>query len=270
MRSFASNWSAGDGGPTGTETGRAMRDAVGHLMFRRRLLAWRHDGEGEVFSYSNRNRVWRRTVVDLVTNTLPLVGVIVGSVGTYLTTAAVQRSQWRRTHGVRWDERRLTAYIQYGDAVKRMHSVAVRICASRGFDYSVEPLEPAEGLAVLASASAERSARWEAVLLLGDRDTVKAARAWHQTVWRLEWYARGMLTDRPKWDEAVQDADAARHVFYVAARKDLGMPAPASSDGLWPPPWLPSTIQSATSGPTMDGSDSSGGLAPDSRSARAE
>src|SRR5262245_32515327 len=127
--------------------------------------------------------------MDLLNSILPLVGVVIGAVATYLTASAVQRSQWRRFHDVRWDERRLMAYVQYGDAVKRMHSLAVRICAARGFNYAVEPLEPDEGLPALATASEERAARWESVLLLGDQHTITAARSWHQTVWRLEWYA---------------------------------------------------------------------------------
>src|SRR4051812_44775500 len=80
------------------------------------------------------------------------------------------------------------------------------VSAPRGFDYSVELLEPNVGLPALASTSDERAARWEAVLLLGDRDAVAAARAWHQAVYHLEWCARGLLTDHAQWPQIVAAA----------------------------------------------------------------
>lgn len=177
--------------------------------------------------------------MDLTTTVVSLIGVIVGAGGTYLGTALTERARWRRSHSIRWDERRLDAYIRYGDGLKRMHNLCVRISAARGFDYTIEPLTPEEGLPELASASTERSARWEAVLLLGGQETVDTARDWDQAVWRLEWYARGLLDDHVGWNEAVAQADATRHDFYAAARRDLGVPPPGEPRYLWPPSWLP-------------------------------
>jgi hypothetical protein len=175
----------------------------------------------------------------ILTALLPLAGVVVGALATYLTSARIQRSLWERNQTVRWDERRLMAYIDYGNAVKRMSNLASRIAAGRGYDHTVEPLSPQEGLPKLAGLEADRAACWEAVLLLGDTDTIRAARDWHRAVWRIEFYARGLLNDSAAWRTAIIDTDDARHAFYEAARKDLGMSPPINDGPLWPPHWHP-------------------------------
>ncbi|MEU0587838.1 hypothetical protein [Streptomyces sp. NPDC006132] len=38
----------------------------------------------------------------------------------------------------------------------------------------------------LAEAEARRAAEWETVLLVGDAETIAAARKWHEAVWNVE------------------------------------------------------------------------------------
>jgi len=45
-----------------------------------------------------------------------LIGVAVGTVGTIVATGLADRSRWRRRQSVRWDERRLDAYVAFARA----------------------------------------------------------------------------------------------------------------------------------------------------------
>lgn len=152
-----------------------------------------------------------------------LAGVVVGALASYLTTAATERARWRRNLDSRWDDRRVEAYASYARAVKDVINVASRIAAARGLGNASEPLAPTEeNLALLAAADAARASLWENVLLLGNPATVTAAREWHESAWRLEWFARGKLTSQDAdWQEARSAANEARSSFYEAARKDL-------------------------------------------------
>ncbi|MEU7875430.1 hypothetical protein [Dactylosporangium sp. NPDC049140] len=59
----------------------------------------------------------------------------------------------------------------------------------------MQPIDPARGIAELDRAASDREAKWEKLLLLGTPDVVMAARAWHQSVWRLEWFVHGLADD---------------------------------------------------------------------------
>lgn len=153
-----------------------------------------------------------------------LLGVGVGVLASYLVAGAGERARWRRTQQARWVERRLDAYQQYGYAVKRMTTLAMRLAAAQGVDDSTQPRTPVpDGLAALAEAEAERSARWETVLLVGDPTTVTAARRWHESAWLLEQFARGEAPEATGWQHAVEQMRASRHAYYAAARQDLGV-----------------------------------------------
>jgi hypothetical protein len=150
-----------------------------------------------------------------------LIGVMVGAGGSYAATMLNERSRWRRDRQVRWDERRLNAYMEYGDAVKRCYVLACRITAARGFQSPMLPLDPEAGIPELEEASAERARKWEAVLLLGDPATVKAAREWHQIIWHLQAYAYGRRADPAVWLRTNSESGAARDRFYGHARRSL-------------------------------------------------
>jgi hypothetical protein len=73
------------------------------------------------------------TIMIALLQQLPaLVGVIVGAVTTYLLTSAAERTRWRRDHRVRWDGARMQAYVEYGNAVKRVVQAACSMAVTRG------------------------------------------------------------------------------------------------------------------------------------------
>jgi hypothetical protein len=152
-----------------------------------------------------------------------LAGVIIGALASYLTTAATERARWKRALDSRWDDRRVEAYVAYAQAVKDEIRISGQLAAGRGVGEVTDLLSPTqENLDLLAAASAARGGAWETVLLLGHPETVAAARNWHESVWRLEWFARGLITGGSEdYEEARSATNIARSLFYESARRDL-------------------------------------------------
>lgn len=166
-----------------------------------------------------------------------LIGVVVGAAGSYLAASLTERSRWRRTRAERWDEKKFATYASYANALKAQIRIAERIGSARGFAHMTDPLEPTEGLAQLGEAESRRAAEWESVLLVGDAETIGAARAWHEAVWNLELYARGLRENPAGWGSAIRQLSQARDAFYLCARRDLGITGPPPPSGNWPRQW---------------------------------
>jgi hypothetical protein len=155
-----------------------------------------------------------------------LIGVLVGAAASYVGGAAMERSRWRRQLSTRWDERRLEAYLRYADAIKKFTSLAGRLAAGKGLFDLPQPLEPQAGLERLAEAELERGYAFEAVLLMGDADTISAARALQRHAWALEQFVRDMRAGTAEdWTRAFLQFQQKRDEYYVAARKSLGVNA---------------------------------------------
>ncbi|MFE4722294.1 hypothetical protein ACFRLW_39060 [Streptomyces sp. NPDC056728] len=118
----------------------------------------------------------RGGIVALLDQLPALIGVVVGSLGSY----AVQNLTERRQREERWDEKPFETYGRYANALKAQLRVAQRIGASLGFADVADPLQPAAGLPLLADAESRRATEWESVLPVGDPVTIAAARRWHE------------------------------------------------------------------------------------------
>ena len=145
-----------------------------------------------------------------------LIGVVIGSLATYVVTMSAERSRWRRRLSVRWDERRLAAYMEYANAVKKVISVATRLAAQRGVFAGGDEAAEVYGIPDLAQAEEQRTIAWEAVLMLGNDEVVVAARHWHNGVFRLQRIAAEQPSDM-NWRQAVEATSLARRRFYEAA-----------------------------------------------------
>lgn len=175
--------------------------------------------------------------MSLVAQLPALIGVVVGTFGSYVVQSLTERRRWKRQRDERWDERRFETYGRYGNAVKSQLRVAQRIGAARGFLDVTDSLEPEEGLPLLAEAESHRATEWESVDLVGDAATIAAARRWHETVWTIELLVREGPVDPERWTTAHQLASAARDAFYASARRDLGIAGDPPPSGAWPRPW---------------------------------
>lgn len=155
-----------------------------------------------------------------------LAGVLAGAAASYVGGALTERSRWRRQLSTRWDERRLEAYLRYADAIKRFTSVAGRLAAGKGLFDLVQPLTGDIGLERLAEAELERGYAFEAVLLMGDAETISAARALQRNAWVLEQFVRDMRSGTAEdWTRAFRQFQEKRDAYYIVARKSLGVQA---------------------------------------------
>src|SRR5690242_12940490 len=157
-------------------------------------------------------------------NQLPaILGVMIGALGTLLVTSLTDRARWKRDQAIRWDTRRLDAYVTYAASVKEIHALALRVSAPHRLHSKSRPLAREQGLEMFAEANARRTKAGEAMLLLGDEETVKAARAWQDAVGAEEHLSTDDSIDERGWRSAVEAVDQARDRFYVAARENLGV-----------------------------------------------
>jgi hypothetical protein len=176
-----------------------------------------------------------------------LAGVVIGATASYLIGAATDRARWARGQSARWDERRAQAYADYAYAVKALYMQSMLIANSRGLGARREIVDFDAALAEMARLASDRTAKWELVLLLGDPDTIAAARTWHRRTWQLERYARGERADPDGYAVLRADIDADRARFYAAARRDLGIKSGnIPSGGPWElePPDRPAPLTS--------------------------
>ncbi|MEU6867602.1 hypothetical protein ABZ924_30930 [Streptomyces sp. NPDC046876] len=166
-----------------------------------------------------------------------LVGVVVGSIGSYAVQSLTERRRWKRQREARWDEKRFETYGRYAGALKAQLRVAQRIGAALGFADVADPLQPADGLPLLADAESRRATEWESVLLVGDAAAIAAARRWHETIWTIEVLVREGPVDAEMWAKAHRLASSARDAFYESARRDLGIEGDPPPSGEWPRQW---------------------------------
>ncbi|ROQ24528.1 hypothetical protein EDD98_7137 [Streptomyces sp. PanSC19] len=155
-----------------------------------------------------------------------MIGVLVGAVASYVGGALMERSRWRRQLSTRWDERRLECYLRLADVVKRFTSLAGRLAAGKGLFDLPQPLAREAGLELLAEAELERGYAFEAVLLMGDAESISAARSLQRHAWVLEQFVRDMHPGTSDdWMRAFREFQEKRDEFCIAARNSLGVHA---------------------------------------------
>jgi hypothetical protein len=163
-----------------------------------------------------------------------LIGVVVGALASYLVSAATEHRRWERQQSTRWDEKRAQAYVDYGNAVKNVIYKCGDIANSRGLGPMRMKIDVLVALGELGRLSAERSAKWESLLLLGDTETLLAARNWHRLVGEMQVFIRDKRANLDEWEALFVKVEAARTRFYESARRDLGIRGdPLPPGGIW-------------------------------------
>jgi hypothetical protein len=160
-------------------------------------------------------------MADIVQQLPVLTGVVIGALASYLVSSATERAQWRRQQAARWDDKRVQVYADYGYSVKNVYIACLRIVENRGLNTKSVPTDP-QVFGEFERLTTERTAKWESVLLLGNPETIAAARAWHRSIWQMEVIARGIRAETA-WAAILDKVNDARTRFYEAARRDLGI-----------------------------------------------
>ena len=152
-----------------------------------------------------------------------LIGVVLGAVGAMASASLTDRLRWRREQEVRWDERRLEAYLTFASTLKEIHSLAFRLSAMNRPGSHHPPIDREVARELIAQANIRKTKDWESLLLLGDEGTVAAGRRWRDAVMQVERIAQAEPWDGSRWDSAVEEVDLARDRFHAAARRGLGV-----------------------------------------------
>jgi hypothetical protein len=159
-----------------------------------------------------------------LTDQLPaLIGVIVGALGATVSSMLTDRLRWRRDQTVRWDQRRLDSYVAFTATLKDAVRLSYRLTARHRKMGTAFQLDRAAAIEGLEEAERRNSKDWEMLLLLGDADTVEAARRWREAAGVVTRLALRDRFDQGQWDAAVHELDQTRDGFHAAARRDLGV-----------------------------------------------
>lgn len=167
---------------------------------------------------------------------ITLLAVLIGAFGSFASTRYIEREKRRFQRDSRWDERKLEAYISFADAVKEVIQISQRMVANRGLGTST-PIPLDEGLELLAEAERRQGVQWEAVLLMGNPETIVAASKWRHAAWHLEWFGRGLRDGREEYEAAAKESGRARRAYYDLARRDLAISSEPLPELTWPPAW---------------------------------
>ncbi|WP_370414186.1 hypothetical protein [Streptomyces fradiae] len=152
----------------------------------------------------------------MITQLVTLAGVLVGALTSFLATSMAERTRHRRAMATRWDERKLTTYIEYAACVKEISSTAKRArYAAEGTD------DQREFLAAMEAAELRRSVLFETLVLLASPAAIEAAHAVNLTLWEVEIATRdGGGTP----GESDQRLIKLINRYHEQARADLGVP----------------------------------------------
>ncbi|WP_155829861.1 hypothetical protein [Glycomyces tenuis] len=80
------------------------------------------------------------------------IGVIIGAVGSYAASSRTDKLCWQWSRAERWDEKKFEIYTDYANLLKRQTRIALWIGVARGFEHGAAPLDPDEGMELLAGA----------------------------------------------------------------------------------------------------------------------
>ncbi|WP_454854100.1 hypothetical protein [Promicromonospora soli] len=160
----------------------------------------------------------------LLTQLPAMVGVLIGVVGTLVTTTVADAARWRREQRVRFDTRLLDVSAEYAAAIREiMQTLASVTVHVRPGDRS-PPLTSEDGKVILEAATRRRMLAWESLCLVADDATVAAGGALWAAVDPLEHAVRDLATfDPDDWEPLDRAVRARQKEFYQAVRRGLAI-----------------------------------------------
>ncbi|MBF6132807.1 hypothetical protein IU501_07295 [Nocardia otitidiscaviarum] len=158
----------------------------------------------------------------MIDQIVPMVGVVLGSLTTYLGTAWAERVRYQRLLATRWDQHKLDVYAEYASAVKDMLRAAGRHADAR--DRGVEELAVLR--AELESSDNRRSTVFERLVLLGDPAVTEAAKTANRLVLEAKRISTEISSTSEQRLRRGDEVVAALNSLHQAARIDLGIPRP--------------------------------------------
>ncbi|GHH74815.1 hypothetical protein [Promicromonospora soli] len=163
--------------------------------------------------------------MDVLLTQLPaMIGVLIGVVGTLVTTAVADAARWRREQRVRFDERLLDVSAEYAAAIREIVQTLASMTAHVRPGEKSPPLTPEEGKSILDAANRRRMLAWESLCLVADDATVKAGSDLWSAVRPLQYAVRDLATFSPDdWEPLDRVVRAQQRDFYQAVRRSLAI-----------------------------------------------
>ena len=143
-----------------------------------------------------------------------ILAVVVGAAASYVASSRAERRAFERSLATRWDDRTLTAYVEYISSVKAVFRRARQVLRVRD-----EGHDCASFLAKLEEDEHHRSLLFESILLLADKETIEIAHRLNREIWRILDLARDPDCGASSLDETALFALLSE--FGRAARADL-------------------------------------------------
>lgn len=151
----------------------------------------------------------------MISQIVTLVGVLIGALTSYLSTTVAERSRHRRMLETRWDERKLTMYVEYAAVVKE----AARAAGKARKEQEQELRQQA--LAEMEDAEQRRSLAFESMVLLAAPSAVEVAHEVNRLLWQSLRAAREP-DSAPAPAPGIRLVDAL-NALHERARRDLGI-----------------------------------------------
>jgi hypothetical protein len=168
--------------------------------------------------------------MDLLTQALTIMGVLLGALTSYVTGFLIERSRDRRSLVARWDERKLETYVAYVGCVRDVIYASVLVYETRE---GLRVVDRSQEELMLALIDAERSRAliFEQLVMLGGPEVVDAAHELNRAVAAIDWRARGLVdATLQDWQELHVRAFQLINAFHAQARTDLGVIGQLATD----------------------------------------
>jgi hypothetical protein len=158
----------------------------------------------------------------MVAQLVTVIAVLAGAACTYIIGKLAERDRYARDLRLRWDQRRLDAYIAYVTAAKMVGAAANTIRDMRMKGSSEEAVE--KRTTELTDLEMQRNRSFEALPLIADGDTIEAGHQLNRAVWGLVTPIRqGRTVPEQEWLDLADTWIAALNNFHVAARQSLSV-----------------------------------------------
>jgi hypothetical protein len=156
----------------------------------------------------------------IASQVVTLIAVLAGAGASYLGSKLTEKDRFARELRIRWDQRRLDAYVAFMSAAKttgthasRIHEQRINGDTSTGLAHQIDEL---------TRSDLRRSEAFESLVLLADASTIEAAHLLNRAVWNLEHPARlGKEIEEQDWLRMADQWIVAINDFHAAARSDL-------------------------------------------------
>ena len=161
--------------------------------------------------------------MDLATQAITIVGVLLGALTSYVTGFLIERGKDRRSLNARWDERKLETYVAYVARVRDVIYASVLVYEVREGLRAIDRTHDALMLA-LTDAERSRALMFEQLVMLGGPDVISAAHELNRAIAAIDWRARGLVdVTLQDWQDLHVRAFQLINVFHEKARADLGV-----------------------------------------------